>query len=179
MGRTLRIEEAGDELVIEIARRRLWPLFRRRMGPPALGMTLVVAGIVAFLRWSGGPWTGRIADWGLVYAVAMAVVGGLTYLQVRPLTHSRRLRLDGQGVHLVASDGGEPRSFAAEAVQMLQVSELVLPFKEIRTDTRAIVPGNEQYELSLVTDSGIEVVGRGVDRREAEAAVEAFNERVS
>jgi hypothetical protein len=177
---TLAIREDDQALVVEVPGRSFWPLFARRFGPPAFAFTLfaAVALIVGFLLGPESPWqfTGAVAGF---YSFLMGFVGVMTYRQIGPLARSTELRVDQGMVRLEYGDSESVDEFPLHTIQVLQVSDMALPDAGLRKDTRALVPGNEQYELALVTDVDIEVVAYGVDRDEAQRAVERFEEVAS
>lgn len=180
MNDTITIREDDQALVLEAQGRAFWPLFARRFNPPAVAFTLFAAGAlgVGLLTVSTSPWQFAGAV-GIFYLVIMGLVGLMAYRQVGPLARSAELRVEGGMVRLEYGDGESVDEFPLHTIQMLQVSEMALPDAGLRKDTRALLPGNEHYELAMVTDVDIEVVAYGVDRDEAERAVERFEEVAS
>lgn len=178
MAETLEIRERDRQLVVDVFEREHWTLFRRRFGPPAVGMTLVMLFPLAFLVTTDGLSETLLVRGAVIYGASMALVAICVYFQVLPVSRGATIRLDDSKNHLSVDDGRTSTVYSLASVQMVQVSEMTLPWRAIRTDTRSLLPGDEQYELSLVTDEGIDVVARGLAKSEAEQVVRSIHRRL-
>lgn len=177
--KTLDIERTDDELVIEIPERGTRSLFFRRFRPALLAFGLLGLGALALGRVIGFEWTKLLIAVTCYVAAILSFIAVMVYRQVRPLGTAARLVLDDEGVHLTIGDGDVDRHYPREELQLLQTSELSLPADGERKDTTAQLPGDERYELTLLTETDMQVVGRALARDEAEEASRLFQDHLS
>lgn len=173
-GGTLDITREGGRLQITVNPRARWPFLR-----PQLKLGTLILAFLAFAVFilTGGLalFDGRAALGFLAYFAGIFVfLMGAAYYQSDKWVRESSLLLDTHTGTLRLTRGDDDvREYPLRNVQLLQLSEMTYSNNRLVRET---IPPSQQWELTLVTDQDIEVLGSCLDRKEAEEAVRLFDE---